>query len=300
MNIDNTTKEKLVLGTAGLAGIWGPVNLSESIKVLHRSWEYGIYYTDTAPAYAAAETLVSKALKSWKGAPPIVSTKVGKRQADYPDALAFDYSPAYIHESIDNSRKLFNMDCLDIVFLHDPGCMPLEDIKVAIDTMLELKQRGCIRALGIGGNYGAAFRGMATSGVFDYFMGYNRYNLIRQSAAHEEFIDLDKAAVKIWQASPLYMGLLGSKFDSYQKLEPSWIPADDLAVAKRWRKHCEERQLSLTGLALNYVHLSSFVNCMVLGASTMAEWEDSIHWLEAPAERIEALKLLGENNPFKA
>jgi aryl-alcohol dehydrogenase-like predicted oxidoreductase len=106
--------------------------------------------------------------------------------------------------------------------------------------------------------------------------------------------------VKIWQASPLYMGLLGSKFDSYQKLEPSWIPADDLAVAKRWRKHCEERQLSLTGLALNYVHLSSFVNCMVLGASTMAEWEDSIHWLEAPAERIEALKLLGENNPFKA
>jgi aryl-alcohol dehydrogenase-like predicted oxidoreductase len=298
--MDNITKEKLVLGTAGLAGIWGPVNLSESIKVLHRSWEYGIRYTDTAPAYAAAETLVSKALKSWKGEPPVVSTKVGKRQADHPDAVAFDYNPAYIRESIDNSRKLFNRDILDIVFLHDPGCMPLEDIKVATHTLLELKQRGSIRALGIGGNYGGDFRDMATSGVFDYFMGYNRYNLIRQSAADEEFIDLGKASVKIWQASPLYMGLLGSKFDSYQELEPSWIPAEDLAVVRYWWKYCEERQLSLTGLALNYVHLSSFVNRMVLGASTMAEWENSIYWLEAPAERNEALKLLREINPFKA
>jgi aryl-alcohol dehydrogenase-like predicted oxidoreductase len=290
--------ERLVLGTAGLAGIWGPVDFKESVKVLHCAWDNGILYTDTAPAYAEAESLVSKALKSWKGKLPVISTKVGKRKAEHPDATLFDYSAAYILQSVEESRRLFDRDQIDIVFLHDPGCMPVIEIRAAIDTLLELQQKGIIRSLGIGGNYGELFQPFAVSGVFDYFMGYNRYNLVTQVAAESEFPELKLAAVKIWQASPLYMGLLGRKYEDFQKELPDWIAAKDLLTAKRFHEYCQEMQLSLTGLALNYIHESLKVDRMVLGASTIKELEESLLWLGEGAERSVALGLLKENKPI--
>ena len=43
---------------------------------------------------------------------------------------------------------------------------------------------------------------------------------------------LQNQQINIWQASPLYMGLLGSKLETYIKEQPSWIPARDLQRAK--------------------------------------------------------------------
>lgn len=285
---------RLVLGTAGLAGIWGRVDRRESIRVIHAALDMGINHFDTAPAYAEAEQLLSDALSSWKGHPVFISTKAGKKKADSPDATLFDYAPLSIERSVDESRKLFQRDVLDLVFLHDPVCMKKEEMKGAIDAMLEMKHRGWIRHLGIGGNYGPEFESYALSGYFNYFMGYNRYNLIKQVANKGEFVKVKQAGVSIWQASPLYMGLLGSKHDLYLREKPEWIPEEDLQAASAMKQWCEEKGIRLSGLAHNFIMMSDCIDKMVIGASSMIEFETTMNDLHSDALRQSALRWLGE------
>lgn len=55
MNID---RERLVLGTAGLAGLWGKIDEDESVKTILYALEQGITHFDAAPAYADAERIL--------------------------------------------------------------------------------------------------------------------------------------------------------------------------------------------------------------------------------------------------
>ena len=61
METSSTFRDRLVLGTAGLAGLWGPVDPKESLRTLLMAFEAGILHVDTATAYAHAETLVGRA-----------------------------------------------------------------------------------------------------------------------------------------------------------------------------------------------------------------------------------------------
>lgn len=51
-------KEKVVLGTAGLAGIWGDVDKRESVDAILFALESGITHFDSAPAYSDAESIL--------------------------------------------------------------------------------------------------------------------------------------------------------------------------------------------------------------------------------------------------
>ncbi|MBM3441110.1 MAG: hypothetical protein FJX89_00260 [Bacteroidetes bacterium] len=46
---------RIALGTAGLAGLWGPVDRREALRTIHMALEAGILHLDTAPAYVDAE-----------------------------------------------------------------------------------------------------------------------------------------------------------------------------------------------------------------------------------------------------
>ena len=288
----NVDKDRLVLGTAGLAGLWGKVDEDESVKTILYALEQGITHFDAAPAYADAERILARALREWKGPQPFVSTKAGKLKADDPDSVSYDFSPAGIFKSAHESLQLFGQDQLDLLFLHDPPGMTAAEIPYAVEAMQILKRDGLVKNIGIGGNYGASFAPFVADNGFTHFMGFNRYNIVNQSARNAEFVQLAKAGIQIWQASPLYMGLLGNKLDQYARTEPEWIPASDLQQAIALKKHCDASGLSFTGLSLQYVFNSSCINKLVLGASKLSELKESIQFLESPALRNEALQLL--------
>jgi aryl-alcohol dehydrogenase-like predicted oxidoreductase len=276
--------ERLVLGTAGLAGIWGRVDKKESVKAIHMALDMGITHFDTAPAYADAELILSQALLSSKAKDSFVSTKVGKGKADDPDALVLDYSRSGIRKSVEQSLKLFRRDQLDLVFLHDPVFIKDDEIQPAIDELSMLKEEGKIKELGIGGNYPASFAPFACIGVFSHFMGFNRFNILVQDAKEYEFKQLTDAGIERWQASPLYMGLLGSKYEQYFNERPEWIPETVLQKALHLKRWCEARQLNMSNLAHQYVINAQLINKMVIGAS-------------APGELVQTVNgLLDENN----
>lgn len=295
---DSSSKNRIVLGTAGLAGLWGKVDRKESVYTIHLALELGVSHIDTAPAYADAELMVASALREWKGALPFISTKAGKLRSDSADIAMYDYSPKGITQSVEHSLNLFGLDALDLLFLHDPSGMKPEEIAPAVDTLVSLKQRGLIKSVGIGGNFGIDFAPYSVSGVFSHFMGYNRYNLIRQSAAHEEYPELRKNQVGIWQASPLYMGLLGSKYTAYTSQPPGWIPKEDLAKASQLNSELDGLGCDLTGLALNYVYNSPCIDKMVIGASNRKELQSTVDFLASPFLHETAMRFLKRDSIF--
>jgi len=273
------SRDKIVLGTAGLAGIWGPVNFAESEQTIHYALEQGIYYFDTSPAYADAESILGKALYTWKGIKPFISTKAGKLKADNPDADTYDFSPAGLIRSVSESLETLKVSSIDVLFLHDPTGLKLHEIQAAIDTLLEIKSNGWAKAIGIGGNYGVDFNPYVSSKYFDHFMGYNRFNILNQEALTNEYLALQNQQINIWQASPLYMGLLGSKLETYIKEQPSWIPASDLQRAKELNAYCKKTSVSISAMALHFVYDNPLIHKMVLGASNFSELKQSLEWL---------------------
>ena len=272
--------DKIVLGTAGLAGIWGAVNFSESEETIHYALERGVTHFDTSPAYADAELILGKALYTWKGATPFISTKAGKLKADDPNSDTYDFSPAGLIKSVSDSMEILKVSCIDLLFLHDPTGMKPYEIQAAIDTLHDMKSKGWVKAIGIGGNYGEDFKAYASSDHFDHFMGYNRFNILNQDALQNEFSQLQDQQIKIWQASPLYMGLLGSKLDAYINENPSWIPARDIQRAKELKEFCKKNDFSILSLALHYVYDSPLIYKIVLGASNLIELKQSLDTID--------------------
>jgi len=292
VNQINNTLNKVVLGTAGLAGIWGAVDVQESIQTILRALALGITHFDTSPAYADAEEILGNALQQWHGERPFISTKVGKVKADNPDSVAYDFEPKAIKQSFLESLRVLKVNKIDLLYLHDPTGLKPQQIQPAIDAFKELKQAGLVNSIGIGGNYNPAFRPFVSKDNFDYFMGFNRFNLVNQLALEAEFPILLKEGIQIMQASPLYMGLLGNRFYYYQETKPSWILAEHLQKAAELNKYCADLNISLTGLALQYVLNASCLNKVVLGAKNIQELETSISFIKDQNLQQEAAKFL--------
>jgi len=274
------SRDKIVLGTAGLAGIWGSVNFTESEQTIHYALEQGIYHFDTSPAYADAESILGKALYTWKGKTPFISTKAGKLKADNPDSDTYDFSPAGLIRSVSESLETLKISCIDVLFLHDPTGLKPDEIQAAIDTLLEIKSKGWAKQIGIGGNYGSDFTSYVSSKYFDHFMGYNRFNILNQEALTNEYLALQNQQINIWQASPLYMGLLGSKLETYIKEHPSWIPESHIQRAIQLNEYCIKTAVSISALALHFVYNHPLIYKMVLGASNFSELKQSLDWLD--------------------
>lgn len=114
--------------------------------LLHQAQQLGINFLDTAPAYGNSEQRLGKLLKQrhdW-----VICTKVGE---EYNDGVShFDFSSGHVQRSIERSLKSLNTDYLDIVLIHSDG----DDEKIlrssdCIDTLLDLKDKGLIRAIGM-------------------------------------------------------------------------------------------------------------------------------------------------------
>ena len=109
--------------------------------------DLGINLLDTAPAYGLSEERLGKLLPGsrhqW-----VLETKVGEQFTD--GQSSFDFTAAGTRLSVENSLRRLKTDYLDIVLIHSNG----EDERIlreeaALDTLLEMKQQGWIRAVGI-------------------------------------------------------------------------------------------------------------------------------------------------------
>ncbi|MFB9292582.1 aldo/keto reductase [Persicitalea jodogahamensis] len=272
---DGTTPG-LVLGTAGLGGVWGDIDRQESVEAILYALENGVERLDTAPAYRDAEAIVGEALRQWRGPRPLVSTKVGKLRADTADQRTNDYDPATMQRSVAESQEVLGVHQLDLLFLHEPEQVPEERVPEVIDFMQQTKQGGAAATIGLGGVVPTAYHEAIRRGVFEVVMSYNNLNAACLDGLESDIPFFRAHGLTTYQGSALYMGLLGNRFEKYREDAPPWISPASLTRARRANELAQSLDMKLSTLAHRYLLSMQEVDYLVLGAKNLSQLKTTL------------------------
>jgi D-threo-aldose 1-dehydrogenase len=285
--------ERCILGTAGLGGVWGPVDPQESVSTILLALERGINAIDTAPAYGDAEKWIGEALRSWCGNRPQISTKVGRLKSYNALEGNYDYSDYGIWKSVEQSLSTLDVEAVDILFLHEPDQIPREDIERVIQSLLKIKEKGYAKKIGLGGNPPDWFSVYLQPEVFDVIMEYNKLNVCNTIALKENLPYCLTNNIQYFVASPLNMGLLGDRFADFAYKTPVWLPDNVLQAAIAARKIADEYQIPLRNLAHRFLLSLPFSFKIVIGACNKQQLNETIKdFRQGPLEAELTDKLL--------
>lgn len=276
-------ESRLALGLGGLGGAWGPVDQGESLETLRHALHVGVTVFDTAPAYGTGEKLLGRALAEWRGPKPIISTKVGRLPAGDALDMKCDYHPSAMRDSLRRSLDVLGVECVDILLLHEPEMVPHADRERAFAALKQFQAEGLTRRLGLGGGFGAAWDGLLVPGAIDVVMNYARFNAATLIGRIEDQPRIRAAGALFYAASPLVMGLLGSRHDTFMRERPDWIPADLYRRAAALSDLAKRRGLTLPDLAHRFLFALAGADRVVIGAANLSEFKTAwTAWTAGP------------------
>jgi L-galactose dehydrogenase len=284
---------QISFGASALGGVFKAVDEDEGIRTVHQAVEAGINYFDVAPAYGGtlAETILGKALKSFKREQYFLSTKAGKYTA--PGAYGqddFDYSESRIRAELDKSRERLGVDFVDVVHLHDFDYQGGKNAAAAFDTgfatLVKLKEEGVIGAVSAGIYVMDLWLRVIDEAPVDTILLHNHYCLT-DTRGLELVEACQQKEIGIINASPFASGLLtpGPVAD--------WHPAN-----REQRGHfadaaayCESQGFSLAKLAFQFATQQDyFPTTMFSSSNTRSLTRNLAAYLE-PVDPAEVKKV---------
>jgi len=225
-----------------------------AVAAVHRGLELGINVIDTSPMYGESQRRIGLALEQWrsdevKREDIIISTKAG-HNADG----ARDYSAAAIRRSVELSLELLQTDYIDILLVHDPHDLgQVFDPGNALEALLECREEGLIRAIGLGCRPHEFHRACIESGQFDMSLTFCDYNLIDQSAAEGVLVTAAAHDVGVYNGTVIMLGLLGGEDPrEVAQRRGGFATEERLQRATELWEWCRARDVSLPALSLQF------------------------------------------------
>ena len=282
---------------------WGAVDDALSLEALHRAFDLGINFVDTADMYGFghSEEIVGKAIKE-AGRKIFVATKVGFLREAVNGSIQ-DFGVDHITRSCEESLRRLGQERIDLYQLH---CVPLSVIQQgdAFLTLDKLQKQGKIRAYGVSIiTDEEAVEAMKYPGVQCVQI---IFNCLRQKPAMTVFPMAKKKKVGILARVPLASGLLSGKFNAQTTFAPqdhrsAPIPgetfsglefAQGLRCIEQLGPLAGQEKLTLTQLALRWILESDAVTAAIPGARNARQVEEnaSAHAVKISPDTMEKIQ----------
>lgn len=214
------------LGTWAMGGwMWGGTNEKEAVAAIQESITSGVSLIDTAPAYGlgCSEELVGKAIKGNRDK-VILTTKCGLAWHTDKGNHFFDEEGQAVHrylgrESIqyelEQSLRRLGTDYIDLYITHWQD--PTTPIEETMSALMELKQQGKIRAIGISNASLDDLKCYQQFGTVDAIQ--EKYNMIERDLEQSLLPHARDTQVSCLSYSSLALGLLSGKITAERSFE---------------------------------------------------------------------------------
>ena len=318
----------LALGGAPLGNLYAPLDEEAALQTVHRAWELGVRYFDTAPHYGQglSEHRLGQALRGRPRHSFVLSTKVGRllrpdpqaqrEQHGYVGGLPFvshyDYSAEGALRSIEDSLQRLGLASIDIAYIHDIDVRThgpeqprrfREAMEGAYPALERLRSAGLLRAIGLGVNEWEVCRDALAHGDFDCFMLAGRYTLLDQSAAVELMPACRRRGVRLVLAGAYNSGVLASGAVPGARYDYQPASAEVLERVRRIEALCRAFGVPLRAAALQFPLAAPGAASLVVGSRSAQEIGESVQLLRheiAPAfwDALKRERLVGEDVPL--
>lgn len=267
---------------------WGTQSEDEIIAAMHRAFDVGVNFYDTADAYGdgLAETVLGKALKTLPRDQVVVATKVYHHF--YPDGHRHpDLSRDYILKECEASLRRLQMDYIDLYQCH--AFDPITPIEETTDALERLKSQGKIRAYGVSNFTVEQLRLARRYG--DYATAQPDYDLLNTHIEADLLPYCQSESIGVLVYSSLHRGLLTGKYKGTETFNDLRATHPDFQ-GERFRQ-LASRVASLGSIAERY---NMTITQLVLAATLMHPGVHvAIVGIKHPSQIEEASSAMGKS-----
>lgn len=225
----------VAFGSWAIGGwLWGGADEADAVEAIHAAIDGGINFIDTAPMYGMghSEEIVGKAIKGRRDK-VILATKCGliwdgtgrgvykfstteTGLSDSGSMKVYQYlGPKSIRTELEASLKRLNVDYIDLYQTHWQD--PTTPIAETMETLLDLKREGKIRAIGCSNITTAQMDEYRAAGQLD--VDQELYSMLDRGHEQDNLPYCAEHNMAFLAYSPLAQGLLTGKIDASRKFD---------------------------------------------------------------------------------
>lgn len=276
------------LGTNAVGGhnLYSNLDEKQGMALVKKAIESGINFLDTALLYGPyrSEELISEVLQEMKCRDEIViATKIGPKFTD--GKMSIDNSADFLRNEVDSALQRMQTDYIDLMYLHYPDKDTPKD--EAINTLVELKQQGKIRAIGVSNFSLEQLEEANKDGHIDVFQG--EYNLLNRSAEEIYLPYTIKNNISFIPYFPLAAGILAGKYNEKSQFNdlranmPNFQGQqfiDTLAKVEQLRKIANAKGEEVVHIVLAWYLAQDGIDVVIPGAKKAKQVEHNLKTLD--------------------
>src|SRR5882724_8013107 len=249
----------IVLGTWAIGGwMWGGTDEAKAIRAIQVSLDAGITLIDTAPAYGLglSETIVGKAVAGRRDK-IVIATKYGlvwhvKRGDPFLDekgkAIHRYLGSESIRYEVEQSLKRLNTDYIDLYQTHwQDSTTPISE---TMEVLLQLKQEGKIRAIGVSNCSLDQLKRYRALGSVDSTQ--EKYNMLHREVETDLAPFCAREGITLMAYTPLANGLLTGKVGATRTFASQDLRRDHPQFAPEIRCRVQELLHEMRPIAESY------------------------------------------------